>query len=144
MLEVLPMHHCGVSGGPVCAGSQPGQALLKRDPFGYSEGPVDGVQLEVTVHATVVVDVCPRKESRVGCYVPLLFFLEELESGRSFLLYRGHPNATLSGRDAAVSLHLGGVGAVVGREVVPVFHCAIVVAEVKAVSVCHGAGGQEP
>ena len=144
MLEVSPVHHRGVSGGPVRAGSKPGQALLKHDPFGYRKGPVDGVQLGVTVQATVVADVLPRKEARVGRYVPLLFFLEELESGRSFPLYRGRSNAALSCRDAAVSLHLGGVGAVVGREVVPVFHCAIVVTEIEAVSVCHGAGGQEP
>ena len=112
MLEVSPVHHRGESGGLVRAGSKPGQALLKRDPFGYSEGPVDGVQLGVTVHATVVADVRPRKEARVGRYLPLSFFLEELELGQSFSLYRGCSNATLSGRDAAVSLHLGGVGAV--------------------------------
>ena len=61
----------------------------------------------MTIYATIVPYICPRKETRVDGYVPFLFPLQELESHWSLLLDRGRPDAALPGWDAAVCLDFG-------------------------------------
>ena len=113
--ELLPVHHGGVVFGLIGPRTQPRQALFNRYPLWDQKRPVHGVQLRVSVHSTVVTDVCPRKEANVCSDVPFLLFLQELEPGRSILSYRGGSGTAVAGRDAAVGLHLRGVGAIIGR-----------------------------
>ena len=125
------------------AGPQPGQPLLKGDPLWNGERPVDGVQLGVPIDTTVVPDVCARKRTRVSGDVPLTFFLEKLELGRPLSPHGGRSQAALSGRNAAIRLYLGGVEAIVRREVIAVFHSAVAVLEREAVGIGGRAEGCE-
>ena len=76
----------------------------------------------------------------MGRYVPLSFLLEKLEPGWPLSLHRGRSNAALSGRNAAIGLHFGGVRTVVRREVVLVFYDPVVIVEGEAVGIGHGTG----
>ena len=117
--------------------------LLHGDPLWNGERPVDGVQLRVPIDTTVVPDVCARKRTRVSGDVPLTFFLEKLELGRPLSPHGGRSQAALSGRNAAIRLYLGGVEAIVRREVIAVFHSAVAVLEREAVGIGGRAEGCE-
>ena len=54
VVEIPSVHHGGVSKRSICAGPQPGQVLLKGDSLWDGERPVDGIQLGVSIDATVV------------------------------------------------------------------------------------------
>ena len=64
MVEVTSVHHGGVRRRLVCAGLQPGQTLLKGDPLWDGEGPVDGIELKMSLDAAVVQDICPREREQ--------------------------------------------------------------------------------
>ena len=96
---------------------------------------MDGVQLGVSINATVMSDVCSRKKTRVGGYVPFAIFLKKLEPGRPFFPHRGRTYATLLSQNAAICLYLCGIGAVIRGEVVVVLDNTVAVVESKAVGV---------
>ena len=96
---------------------------------------MDGVQLGVSVNATVISDVCSRKKKRVGCYVPFAFFLKKLEPYRPFSPHGGRSYAALPSRNAAICLYLCGIGAVIRGQVVAVLDDTVAVVESKAVGV---------
>ena len=110
------MHHGGVNRWPVTPSPDPGKALFVGDPLWNRERPVDGIQFGMTIYTTIVPYIRPRKETRVGSYVPFLFLLQELEWRWSLLLDRGRPDAALPGRNAAICLHLDRIGAVICRQ----------------------------
>ena len=132
------MHHGGVNGWPVTPSLDPGKALLIGDPLWHGERPVDGVQLRMTVYATIVPYICLRKETRVDGYVPFLLSLQELESCWSLLLDSGRPDIALPGRDAAVCLDFGRIGAIILCQMVAVLDNTVTVMKCKSVSGCRG------
>ena len=77
-----------------------------------------GIQLRVAVDPTVVPDVSPKERARIRGHVHFLFLMQELKSGRPFLLNRSGTDAAPSCRDAAVGSHLRGVRAVIGGKLV--------------------------
>ena len=138
--EFLPMHHGGVVVGSVRPGTEPCQALFDRYVLWDQKGPVHVVQFRVSVYSTVVTDVHPRKEANVCSDVSLLLFLQELEPCRLIFSDRCGLGTAVAGRDAAVGLHLGRIGAIISREVVSSFHRAVSIPKGKAVS---GGDGKE-
>ena len=123
------MHHGGVNGWSIVPGPDPGKTLLVGDPLWHGERPMDGIKFWMSIHTAIVSDIGPRKETRIGCDVPLMFLMQELESCRSLSLNRGGPDAAWPGRDAAVRLDFGWIRAVVGCQVVMVLNGAITVAK---------------
>ena len=138
--ELFPVHHGGVVLGSIGPSAKPRQALLNCHPLKNHERPVHGVQFRVSVRTAVVMDVRPGKEANVGSDVPLLLFLQELESGRPVFSDRGGSSTAMAGRDAAVGLHLGGIGAIISREMVSGLHGAISIPKSETVS---GSDGEE-
>ena len=134
VVEVPSMHHGGGDGWLVVPSPDPGKALLVGDPLWDGERLVDGVQLGMTIYATIVPYIRPRKETRVGGDVPFLFLLQELESRWSFSLGRGGPDSAWPGRDDALRLDFGRIGAVIRFQMVTVLNGAVTVAKCKSVS----------
>ena len=110
-MKVSPVHHGGVVTGSINPGTEPCHALFHRHTFRNREGPVYRVQFRVSVSSTVVVDVCPGKEARIGGDIPFPFLLQELELCWSILLDRCGSDGTWAGWDTAVCLDFGGVRA---------------------------------
>ena len=138
--ELFSVHHGGVVFWPICPSTEPRQALLNRHLLWDQKRPVQGIQFRVSVHSTIVTDVCPRKEANVCSDVPFLLFLQELELCRPIFSDRGGSGTAVAGRDASVGLHLGGIGAIIGREVVSGFHRAVSIPKGEGVS---GGDGKE-
>ena len=138
--ELFSMHHGGVVFWSIGPSAKPRQALFNRHPLWDQKRPVHGVQFRVSVHSTIVTDVRPRKEANVCSDVPFLLFLQELEPCRPIFSDRSGSGTAVAGRDAAVGLHLGGIGAIIGREVVSCFHRAVSIPKGEAVS---GGDGKE-
>ena len=136
--EFLPMHHGGVVFRSVRLNAKPRQALFDRHALQDQERPVHGVQFRVSVNSAIATDVRPGKEAHVCGDVPFLLLLEELKPCRSIFSDGCSSGAAVTGRDTAVSLHLGGIGAVIGREVVSSFHRAIPIPKGEAVGGCDG------
>ena len=131
--EVFPVHHGGIVAWPVSSSAKPRHALFQGHSLWDRDGPVQGVQLRVSVYSAVVADIRPKKETSVFGEVPFLFLLQELEPRGSILLDRGSPDAAVAGCNAAVCLYFRGVGAVLRREVIPGFDRAISILEGEAV-----------
>ena len=75
VVEIPSVHHGGVNGRSIGAGPQPGQALLEGDSLWDGEGPVDGIQLGVSIDATIVNNVCPGERTRGSSNVPFSLLL---------------------------------------------------------------------
>ena len=110
-MNVSPVHHGGVLTGSINPGTEPCHALFHGHTFPNREGPVYRVQFKVSVSSTVVVDVCPGKEARIGGDIPFPFLLQELELCWSILLDRCGSDGTWAGWDTAECLDFSGVRA---------------------------------
>ena len=97
----------------------------------------------MTIHATVVPDVGPSEGTRVTDNVPFLLPLQEFKAGRPRLTYWGGSNTAWPGRDAAIGLNLGGVGAVIGCQVIPILNEPVAVAEHRTIAGSRRASGEE-
>ena len=123
------MHHHRVGRGLIPARAKPCETLLKGDMLRDREGPLDGIQLGVSINPTVEPEVSPEDRIRVRGQLPFLLLLQELKSGRVSLLHRGCADAALSCQDAAVRLNLGGVRTVIHSELVSVLDGTISIEE---------------
>ena len=82
----------------------------------------------MAIHAAIVPNISPSERAHISNNVPLPFPLQKLEARGSRLMDGSGPNAARPGRDAAESLHTGGVGTIVGRQVIPLLDKAVTVA----------------
>ena len=140
-MKVFSLHHGGVVTGSINPGVEPCHALFHHHTFRNREGPEYRVQFRVSVSSTVLMDVCPGKEARIGGDIPFPFLQQELELCWSILLDRYGSDGTWAGWDTAVCLNFGGVGAVVGHQVIPGFNGTISIPQCKAVLRLREAGG---
>ena len=116
--EVSAMHGGGNSLRAILAGSEPGKAMFCRHTLGNRKGPMDRVQLGVSLDAVIVADVCPAKGTIIPSKVPFPFLLQELKPDWLPLFDGKGVGATRPFRNAAVGLYLRGVGAVIRGELI--------------------------
>ena len=120
------MHHHRVGGGLIPARAKPRETLFEGDTLGDREGPMDEIQLCMSINSTVVPEVSPEDRTRVRSQIPFLFLLQELKSGRVSLLHRGGVDAALSCQGR---LNLGGIRIVICSELVSVLDGIVSIVE---------------